>query len=84
MDPREVSGHACRIGACQDMLAAGIDIGRVMLAGDTERPEMPAYYGRKLAPDQGGMANLSKLQQRAKTSCPPLRARKVPMMDCTH
>jgi site-specific recombinase XerD len=64
LDPREVSGHACRIGACQDMLAAGIDIGRVMLAGDWERPEMPAYYGRKLAPDQSGVAELSKLQNR--------------------
>jgi hypothetical protein len=64
LDPREVSGHACRIGACQDMLAAGIDIGRVMLAGDWERPEMPAYYGRKLAPDQSGVAELAKLQNR--------------------
>ncbi|MCG7904714.1 MAG: tyrosine-type recombinase/integrase [Candidatus Thiodiazotropha weberae] len=64
LDPREVSGHACRIGACQDMLAAGIDIGRVMLAGDWERSEMPAYYGRKLAPDRSGVAELSKLQNR--------------------
>lgn len=64
LDPRDVSGHACRIGACQDMLAAGIDIGRVMLAGDWERPEMPAYYGRKLAPDQSGVAELAKLQNR--------------------
>ncbi|MET0076399.1 MAG: tyrosine-type recombinase/integrase [Candidatus Thiodiazotropha lotti] len=64
LDPRDVSGHACRIGACQDMLAAGIDIGRVMLAGDWERPEMPAYYGRKLAPDQSGVAELARLQHR--------------------
>ncbi len=63
-DPRGFSGHACRIGACQDLLAAGIDIGRVMLAGDWERPEMPAYYGRKLTPDQSGIAELSVLQQR--------------------
>jgi site-specific recombinase XerD len=34
LDPLGFSGHACRIGACQDLLAAGIDIGRVMLAGD--------------------------------------------------
>jgi site-specific recombinase XerD len=64
LDPREVSGHACRIGACQDMLAAGIDIGRVMLAGDWERPEMPAYYGRKLTPDQSGVAELAQRQRR--------------------
>jgi hypothetical protein len=63
-DPRGFSGHACRIGACQDLLAAGIDIGRVMLAGDWERPEMPAYYGRKLTQDQSGIAELSVLQQR--------------------
>ncbi|WP_139117023.1 hypothetical protein [Candidatus Thiodiazotropha endoloripes] len=56
--------HACRIGACQGMLAAGIDIGRVMLAGDWERPKMPAYYGRKLARDRSWIAELSKLQKR--------------------
>lgn len=64
LDPRDFSGHACRIGACQDMLSAGIDIGRVMLAGDWERPEVPVYYGRKLTPDQSGVAELSKLQNR--------------------
>lgn len=64
LDPRDFSGHACRVGACQDMLGAGIDIGRVMLAGDWERPEMPAYYGRKLAPDQSGVTELARLQQR--------------------
>jgi len=64
LDPRGFSGHACRIGACQDLLAAGIDIGRVMLAGDWERPEMPVYYGRKLVPDQSGVAELSLKQQR--------------------
>lgn len=63
-DPEDYSGHACRIGACQDMLAAGIDIGRVMLAGDWERADMPAYYGRKLSQDQSGVAELSKLQHR--------------------
>ncbi|MEJ2591592.1 MAG: hypothetical protein P8178_09375, partial [Candidatus Thiodiazotropha sp.] len=40
------SGHACPIGACQYQLAASIDIGWVMLAGDWERPEIPACYGR--------------------------------------
>ncbi|MCG7865849.1 MAG: tyrosine-type recombinase/integrase [Candidatus Thiodiazotropha taylori] len=64
LDSQYYSGHACRIGMCQDMLAAGIDLGRVMLAGDWERPEMPAYYGRKMASDQSGVAELSKLQNR--------------------
>ncbi len=63
-DPRGFSGHACRIGACQDLLAAGIDMGRVMLAGDWERQEMPAYYGRKMALDLSGIAELSALQLR--------------------
>ncbi|MEW8441576.1 MAG: hypothetical protein AB2689_25795 [Candidatus Thiodiazotropha taylori] len=56
--------HACLVGACQDILAAGIDIGRVMLAGDWERPEMPAYYGRKLARDRSWIAELSKVLKR--------------------
>lgn len=64
LDPRDFSGHACRVGACQDMLAVGIGIGRVMLAGDWERPEMPAYYGRKLAPDQKGVVELAIMQHR--------------------
>lgn len=73
LDPRNFSGHACRIGACQDMMAAGIDIGRVMLAGDWERPEMPAYYGRKLAPDKSGVAELSRLQRRNEGSMNSMR-----------
>jgi hypothetical protein len=45
------------------MLCTGIDIGRVMLAGDWERPEMPAYYDRKLAPDRSVVAEMVRLQQ---------------------
>lgn len=63
LDPQGFSGHACRIGACQDLLAAGIDIGRVILAGDCERSEMPTYYGRSLTPEQSGVAELSVLQK---------------------
>ncbi|ALP54913.1 hypothetical protein Tel_16790 (plasmid) [Candidatus Tenderia electrophaga] len=64
LDPRDYSGQSCRIGACQDMAADGIDLGKIMLAGDWERPEMPAYYARKLAPDKGAMADLAKRQNR--------------------
>jgi hypothetical protein len=63
LDPRGFSGHACRIGACQDLLAAGIDISRVMLAEDWERSEMPTYYGWSLTPEQSGIAELSVLQK---------------------
>jgi len=63
LDPRNFSGHSCRIGACQDMFANNIDVGKIMLAGDWTSPDMPVMYSRKLAPDKGGMSDLAALQQ---------------------
>ncbi len=65
LDPRGFSGHSCRVGACQDMSIAGMDIHQIMLAGDWDSPDMPAYYARKVAPDKSGMAKLAALQQRS-------------------
>ncbi|ALP54937.1 hypothetical protein Tel_16915 (plasmid) [Candidatus Tenderia electrophaga] len=58
----DYSSQSCRIGDCQEIVAD--DLGKIMLAGDWERPEMPAIYARKLAPDKGAMAELVKRQNR--------------------
>ncbi len=63
-DPQGFSGHSARIGACQDMAIAGMDIVRIMLAGDWDSPQMPAYYARKIATDKSGMAELARQQGR--------------------
>ena len=65
LDPRGFSGHSCRVGACQDMSIAGMDIHQIMLAGDWDSPDMPAYYARKVAPDKSGMAKLAEIQNRS-------------------
>lgn len=60
-----VSGHSCRIGAAQDMVATGnIDLAAVMQAGGWASPRMPARYTEHLAASRGGMAHLAKKQGR--------------------
>lgn len=61
---RGFSGHSGRVGAAQDLTAAGIDLPEIMLAGGWRTPAMPARYSEKLATKRGGMAKLSKRQGR--------------------
>jgi integrase len=60
-----VSGHSARVGATQDMLAAGVSPGAVMQAGRWTDARMPARYGARLAAKRGGMAIMAKTQGRA-------------------
>lgn len=59
-----VSGHSCRVGAAQDMVAAGIDLPAVMHAGSWKSPRMPARYAERLLANRSGMALLAKKQGR--------------------
>jgi integrase len=59
-----VSGHSCRVGATQDMVAAGIDLPAVMHAGSWKSPRMPARYAERLLANRSGMALLAKKQGR--------------------
>lgn len=59
-----VSGHSCRVGATQDMVAAGIDLPAVMHAGSWKSPRMPARYAERLLANRSGMAVLAKKQGR--------------------
>ena len=52
------AGHSTRIGAAQDLVAAGQDLLSVMQAGGWKDPKMPARYTEHLAAMRGGMARL--------------------------
>ena len=58
------SGHSLRVGACQDMAAAGIQMLAIQQAGGWKSPTMPALYNRKQAAATGGAAELAKKQER--------------------
>jgi len=50
-----ISGHSTRIGAAQDLTAAGAALPEIMIAGGWKSPQMPAHYARKLDATQGAM-----------------------------
>ena len=66
--PREewerISGHSCRVGAAQDLLALKIDMASVMQAGRWKDTRMPMRYGEKVLASRGGMARAAKEQGR--------------------
>jgi integrase len=50
-----ISAHSTRIGAAQDLTAAGVALPEIMIAGGWRSPQMPAHYARKLDARQGAM-----------------------------
>ncbi|MCJ2086022.1 site-specific integrase [Methylobacterium sp. E-005] len=63
--PRLPSGHSTRVGATQDMFAAGFELLEVMQAGSWRTPAMPARYGERLRAQRGAARKLATLQNRA-------------------
>ncbi|KMO39362.1 tyrosine-type recombinase/integrase [Methylobacterium aquaticum] len=63
--PRLPSGHSTRVGATQDMFAAGFELLEVMQAGSWKTPAMPARYGERLRAQRGAARKLATLQNRA-------------------
>jgi integrase len=59
------SGHLTRVGAAQDMLAAGLELGEVMQAGSWKSVAMVARYGERLLARRGAARKLAVLQNRA-------------------
>ena len=59
------SGHSTRVGATQDMFAAGFELLEVMQAGSWKTPSMPARYGERLRAQRGAARKLATLQNRA-------------------
>jgi integrase len=64
-EARRLTGHAARVGATQDALAAGLDTAEVAIAGRWQDPRMVIRYGRKVLAKQGAMAKLAKLHGRS-------------------
>jgi integrase len=60
-----ISGHSCRVGAAQDLLALNIDLSSVMQAGRWRDTRMPMRYGEKVLASRGAMARAAKSQGRA-------------------
>ncbi len=54
----KLSGHSMRVGAAQDMAAAGIDLGAIMHAGGWKSPEMVMRYIEHMDVQRSGMARL--------------------------
>ena len=55
-----ISAHSTRIGAAQDLTAAGAALPEIMVAGGWKSPQMPAHYSRKLHARQGAMRRMLK------------------------
>lgn len=54
----KLSGHSMRVGAAQDMAAAGIDLGAIMHAGGWKSPEMVMRYIEHMDVQRSGMARM--------------------------
>ena len=59
-----LSGHSARIGAAQDMIAAGIELPAILQAGRWKSTAMVNRYGERLLACRSGAAQLARLQQR--------------------
>lgn len=53
-----LSGHSMRVGAAQNMAAAGIDLGAIMHAGGGKSPEMVMRYIEHMDVQKSGMARM--------------------------
>ena len=59
-----LSGHSARVGAAQDMIAAGIELPAILQAGRWNSIAMVNRYGERLLARRSGAAQLARLQQR--------------------
>jgi integrase len=60
----KISGHSCRVGAAQDLLALNMDLPSVMQAGRWRDTRMPMRYGERVLAARSGMARAAKKQGR--------------------
>ena len=58
------SGHSARIGAAQDMVAAGIELPSILQAGRWKSTAMVNRYGERLLARRSGAAQLARIQGR--------------------
>ena len=62
---RGFSGHSTRVGAAQDMVAAGIELPAILHAGRWKSTAMVNRYGERLLARRSGAAQLARLQERS-------------------
>ena len=60
-----MSGHSCRVGMAQDLVAAGADVAGLMQAGRWRSMQMPARYAERLEAKRGVVAQLQHKLNRA-------------------
>ncbi len=53
-----MSGHSCRVGMAQDLVAAGADVAGLMQAGRWKSMQMPTRYSEWLEAKRGVVAQL--------------------------
>lgn len=58
IDDSKISTHSCRVGAAQDMLAAGMTMAEIMNAGRWTSERMPSRYTEYQQAGRSGMAKL--------------------------
>ncbi|MYK32866.1 MAG: tyrosine-type recombinase/integrase, partial [Boseongicola sp. SB0670_bin_30] len=59
-----LSGHSARVGAAQDMVAAGIGMPAILQAGRWKSVAMVNRYGERLLAQRSGAAQLARTQDR--------------------
>ena len=59
-----LSGHSTRVGAAQDMVAAGIELPAILHAGRWKSTAMVNRYGERLLARRSGAAQLARMQKR--------------------
>ena len=59
-----LSGHSARVGAAQDMVAAGIELPAILQAGRWKTATMVSRYGERLLARRSAAAQLARLQGR--------------------
>ena len=60
----DLSGHSARVGAAQDMVAAGVEMPLILHAGRWKSTAMVSRYGERLLAARSGAAQLARLQKR--------------------
>ncbi|MYG53835.1 MAG: tyrosine-type recombinase/integrase [Rhodospirillaceae bacterium] len=61
---RRLSGHSARVGAAQDMIAAGIELPAILQAGRWKSASMVNRYGERLLAKRSAAAKLARKQGR--------------------
>jgi integrase len=56
VNPEGISGHSCRVGMAQDLVAAGFDVAAIMQAGRWKSSAMVARYTERLQVARGAIA----------------------------